>query len=182
MQRYIAFLRAINVGGHNVKMDLLRTHFEALGLANVATFIASGNVIFEAAEDARALETQIERHLRQALGYDVATFIRSAPELAAIAAYRPFPAADLAAEGGTLYVAFLPEAPPEAVQSRLLALRTPTDDFHFHGRELFWLVGTRLSESPLFNGGSVEKTLGMPMTMRNISTVNKIVDKYAAPD
>ena len=45
--RLVAFLRAINVGGHNVKMDRLRELFEALGLSNVETFIASGNVIFD---------------------------------------------------------------------------------------------------------------------------------------
>jgi uncharacterized protein (DUF1697 family) len=49
MPKHIAFLRAINVGGHIVKMDHLRRLFEALELAEVETFIASGNVIFEAA-------------------------------------------------------------------------------------------------------------------------------------
>ena len=59
MPRYIAFLRAINVGGHTVKMDRLREIFESLGFANVETFIASGNVVFETtAGDTAALETQ----------------------------------------------------------------------------------------------------------------------------
>ena len=47
MSRYIAFLKAINVGGHNVKMDQLRKIFESMQFKNVETFIASGNVIFE---------------------------------------------------------------------------------------------------------------------------------------
>lgn len=46
MPRFIAFLRAINVGGRNIKMDDLRALLEAMGLTNVETFIASGNVIF----------------------------------------------------------------------------------------------------------------------------------------
>ena len=73
MLQYIAFLRAINVGGHIVKMDELRRLFTELGFANVATLIASGNVIFQtdAAGDGRDLEWRIERHLQQALGYDV---------------------------------------------------------------------------------------------------------------
>ena len=45
--KYAAFLRAINVGGRVVKMDRLRTLFEAAGLRGVETFIASGNVVFE---------------------------------------------------------------------------------------------------------------------------------------
>ena len=47
MPRCIAFLRAVNVGGRLVKMDALRSAFEALDLADVSTFIASGNVLFE---------------------------------------------------------------------------------------------------------------------------------------
>jgi uncharacterized protein (DUF1697 family) len=68
MPRYIAFLRAINVGGHTVKMDVLRQHFAALGFSNVETFIASGNVVFETtAKNTRTLEQKIEKHLRAAL-------------------------------------------------------------------------------------------------------------------
>jgi len=47
MPRYVAFLRAINVGGHVVTMAQLKRAFEAVPLASVETFIASGNVIFE---------------------------------------------------------------------------------------------------------------------------------------
>src|SRR3954451_4103174 len=122
MPRYIAFLRAINVGGHNVKMAQLRALFEELGFSNVETFIASGNVIFDSpATDVQALEQQIENHLQTALGYAVATFLRSTAELAAVAAYQPFSQAQLAAEGGSLYVAFLRAAPGDAAAQRLLA-------------------------------------------------------------
>ena len=66
--RHIAFLRAINVGGHTVKMDHLRQLFESLGLLNVETFIASGNVIFDSPdENVQALEKQIESHLHESL-------------------------------------------------------------------------------------------------------------------
>ena len=90
MPRHIAFLRAINVGGHTVKMDLLCRLFEELGLKDVETFIASGNVIFRSPAKSASLEVKVERHLRQALGYEVATFIRNEAEIAAVAAYRPF--------------------------------------------------------------------------------------------
>src|SRR5512137_351092 len=91
MPKYIAFLRAINVGGHTVKMDVLRQLFEALDFSNVETFIASGNVVFETrAASTRTLEKKIEQQLRAALGYEVATFLRTDVELAAIARYQPF--------------------------------------------------------------------------------------------
>ena len=92
MTRYIAFLRAINVGGRTVKMDELRTLFAAMGFAGVETFIASGNVIFAADHsDAAALQQRIEGELNQALGYAVATFLRTDAEVAAVARYAPFP-------------------------------------------------------------------------------------------
>src|SRR4028118_167016 len=92
MQRFIALLGGINVGGHRVKMDRLRELFEALGFTNIATFIASGNVIFESAiDDPHHLQTLIEPRLKQSLGYTVPTFIRSSQELTAVARYQPFP-------------------------------------------------------------------------------------------
>ena len=53
VSRLFAFLRAINVGGRTVKMERLRREFEFLGFSGVDTFIASGNVIFEARDDQR---------------------------------------------------------------------------------------------------------------------------------
>ena len=178
--RFVAFLRAINVGGHNVKMDRLRKLFESLGLSNVETFIASGNVIFDSpAENAEALEKEIESRLRRSLGYEVATFIRSASELADIASYQPFATSELDEEGNSLYVAFLPASPDGEAEQRLLAFRTEIDDFHAHGREVYWLCRKKLSEST-FSGALLEKTLGMPATMRNANTVRRLAAKYPA--
>ena len=72
MPRLIAFLRAINVGGHNVTMAELRGLFESLSLKEVETFIASGNVIFSSPSgDIRALQRKIEKQLLRSLGYEV---------------------------------------------------------------------------------------------------------------
>lgn len=90
MQRYFALLRGINVGGHRIKMDRLRELIEALGFAQVETFIASGNVIFSSpSQDVRAMEERIARHLHEALGYEVTTLIRTQSELDSIAAFEP---------------------------------------------------------------------------------------------
>jgi len=181
MSRYIAFLRAINVGGHTVKMESLRTLFASFDLANIETFIASGNVIFDSAEiDAQALEKTIESGLRQALGYDVATFLRSSAELAEIAYYQPFPAAELDTPIHALYIAFVRAAPTSAAQQKLLALRNEINDFQIHKREIYWLCRTRSSESG-FSGALLEKTIGMPATLRNATTVKKLAAKYPAP-
>ena len=180
MTRYVALLRAINVGGRNVKMDTIRKLFGSLGFSNVETFIASGNVIFDSpAEDARTLEREIEDHLRESLGYEVATFVRSAPELADISRYRPFEASDLDAEGNSLYIAFLPAPPNAEAEQKLMTFRTEVDDFRVHGREAYWLCRKRMSESS-FSGALLEKAVGMPATIRNATTVEKLAAKYPA--
>ena len=178
--RYIAFLRAINVGGHNVKMDALLKLFQALEFSNVETFIASGNVIFETrVADAPAVERQIEQHLHATLGYKVPTILRTPSQLARIASYQPFPPDLLSVEGSSLYIAFLQATPDPSLEQRLAALRTPVDEFHLHGREIYWFCLTRLSES-LVSGPQFEKTIGAPSTLRNSTTVQKLAAKYPA--
>lgn len=182
MTRFIAFLRAINVGGRNVKMDRLRKLFESLGLSNVETFIASGNVIFDSpAKHAETLEREIEGHLQESLGYEVATFMRSVSELADVAYYQPFATSELDKESNSLYIAFLPTPPSGEAQQKLMAFRTEVDDFHVHGREVYWLCRKKFSESA-FSGALLEKTIGMPATMRNATTVKKLAAKYPAPE
>lgn len=89
--RYIAFLRGINVGGHRVKMEQLRTVFTELGLTNVRSYINSGNLFFDTNEkDRQGLTERIERHLHGTLGYEVPVFLRTVAELKAILAQNPF--------------------------------------------------------------------------------------------
>ena len=103
MPTNVALLRAINVGGHTVKMDVLRQLFTALKFKIVETFIASGNVIFESAPgDPDALARKIESHLHKALGYEVRTFIRTTEELQKIAAHRPIKESEMSAVGNAI--------------------------------------------------------------------------------
>ena len=131
MTRYFTFLRAINVGGHTVKMDVLRQLFESLGFSNVETFIASGNVIFEAKTAA------------------------------------------------ALNIGFLADTPEAVTKQKLISLKTDIDDFHIHGRELYWLCRKKQSESKVSNV-VLEKTLGLKTTLRGINTINKMAEKYIA--
>ena len=175
-RKYIAFLRAINVGGHTVKMDKLRELFEALGLKNVETFIASGNVIFDAnVKDTAALERKIEAHLERALGYPVGTFIRTVDDVAAVAAYAPFPPD---AQMQALSVIFLRDALGKSAHASLMTCCTEIDDFHVHGREAYWLCRTRTSDSKI-TGPRLERAIGGPSTVRNVTTVRKLAEKYA---
>jgi len=180
MPKFAVFLRAINVGGHTVKMDMLRGLFEAQGYTEVETFIASGNVVFAAPGiDTIALEEAISTTLREALGYKVAAFVRTGAELNRIATREAFrPAAVSAA--AALNVGFLHAAPDEPAVQKLLALQTGIDEFAFCGREVYWLCRKKQSEST-FSNAVLEKTLGVPSTLRGIDTVRKIAAKYFPP-
>jgi uncharacterized protein (DUF1697 family) len=176
--RYVAFLRAINVGGHVVKMDRLRAEFEALKLRDVETFIASGNVLFTAADDnAAALEQRIERRLEQTFGYGVATFLRTPEELAAIVANEPFADRET---GAILWVGFLKSSVPAEHRDRLLALRSDANDFLTRDREAYWLRRVTPDMKVLATGAKLEKSLGGPVTFRNVTTVRKLALKTSS--
>jgi len=177
MSRYFAFLRAINVGGHTVQMKQLQRLFESLGFANVETFLASGNVIFETSlKDAKALAGKIEKKLAEALGYEVATFIRTEAELAEIAKHQPFPKAEFES-AAAFNIAFLAEALDDGSRRKLMALRTDIDSFHIRGREVYWLCRRKQSEST-FSNAVLEKTTGKRSTLRGANTVVKLAARY----
>ena len=170
MGRLFAFLRAINVGGHTVTMARLRGVFEDLGFEDVETFIASGNVIFSSpSRTLQVLERKIEGGLQKSLGYDVSTFIRSAPELVAIAGYKPFPEAQIRS-AGAFCIGFLAQPLDAAAKKSLLALKTDIDDFHTRGREVYWICKKKQSESK-FSNTRFEKATGARVTFRGANTV-----------
>ncbi|MCL7960442.1 MAG: DUF1697 domain-containing protein [marine benthic group bacterium] len=178
MQPYVAFLRGINVGGHRVTMDQLRGLFEDMGFSNVSTFIASGNVVFSASsEDVGSLAARIEQCLADQLGYDVATLIRSPAELEAIAAFGAADAGTDEPSTTSLYVVLLQTPASDDLRSRLSGLRSEMDEFRFSGREIYWLLQGKISESRLF-GRVFEKAIrGVPNTTRNITTIRRLVAK-----
>ncbi len=175
--KFIAFLRAINVGGHTVTMERLRGLFEEIGCREVETFIASGNVIFTVkATDVGALERKIEAHLQKALGYEVSTFIRTVAEVAAAGRYQAFPVAEVKA-AHALYVAFLAGPPADGITPAIMALKSDVDAFHINGREVYYLCKIKANESK-FSNSAFERTLKGRATFRNVNTLVRLTAKY----
>ena len=175
LTRYVAFLRAINVGGHIVKMDHLRRIFGTLSVSNVATFIASGNVLFESGKSPEALEAAIEKTLRRELGYDVATMVRTLDDVRAVVSHVERQGISPSA-GVMLYVGFLKSAPGAAAAKAVTALSNDVDTLTVHRRELYWQARKGFAESTL-TGGKLEKLLGLPATVRNFTTVQKLAQR-----
>jgi uncharacterized protein (DUF1697 family) len=176
MARHAAFLRGINVGGRKATSDQLRAVFEKLGLHDVATFRASGNVVFTA--PAKVGPQRIEASLRQALGYEVAVFVRDAREIREIAARAPFEARRLKASKGKVQVALLPREPAAAARRKMLSLESDDDLFAIAGRELYWLPRGGLMESAVGMAG-ITAVLGSN-TIRTKGTIEQLAAKYFA--
>jgi uncharacterized protein (DUF1697 family) len=142
MPRYVAFLRGIGLGKRRPPMSQLKTLFEEMGFDDVATFIASGNVVFSTrAADRAKLENKISRHLASALGYDVESFVRSEDEVRAIGASEPF--AEDVSGATTVQVCLLREALPAADAAKLTL---SGQDQRGHGVERRAHQGHSLSE------------------------------------
>jgi uncharacterized protein (DUF1697 family) len=174
VDRYVAFLRGMNLGNRRIKNDELRRHFEAMGLEEVATFRASGNVIFSTPKrEAEAkLAARVEAELDERLGYDVPVFLRSGAELAAVAAREPFESKKVAKSKGKLQVSFLKKKPTAAAKKKVVALASDEDLLAIEDRELYWLPSGGISDSEL-DLKAIEAVLGAG-TMRTMGTIEQI--------
>jgi uncharacterized protein (DUF1697 family) len=180
---YVALLRGINLGKRRIKMEDLRALFEALKFRHVATFIASGNVIFESATaDTRKLENQIERHLEKSLGYSVDTFVRTRAEIAAVAVAQPFRKPDMASETNTVHVGFWKEGLDAERARKLASIRTDADEFHVDGREFYWLCRIKTHESKVWTLPEL-RALRLPTgTMRNLKAIRRLTAEHPPPN
>lgn len=178
MTRYLALLRAVNIGGHFVKMEELRRIFRSLGLLGVETYIQSGNVFFTAAgnEKEEVLRRRIEKELQTALGYDVGAFLRSVKELKRMVEADPFGGRKTSA-GLKLFVTFLGEKPKQAPPGPLPIL-SPKKDLEvvrIAGRDVFTLLRPLDKGNFTYPNPFLEKLLGIRATTRNWEMLQKMI-------
>lgn len=157
-------------------MDELRKHFEGMGLERVATYLSSGNVVFDGTDEPADLEPRIEEELETRLGYDVDTFIRALTELAPLVALDGLSAAE--ADGFKPHVIFLKQEVDDGAARSLAALESSDDVFRPLGREVVWLRRGGLSDSPITHGDLERALGGRTSTMRTLNTVRRIVAKF----
>ncbi len=178
MPTHAAFLRGINLGSRRrISSGELRLRFEEMGYDEVATFRTSGNVVFTAPGAAAAETTaRIERGLRDALGYEVAIFLRTASELLELAGAEPFEARLVSASKGKLQVSLLRRAASANARNTVLKLASDDDRLSFARRELFWLPSGGTRDSAL-DMATIEKLVG-PTTMRTKGTIEGLAAKH----
>lgn len=172
--KYIAFLRGINIGGHNVKMERLRELFVELGLTHVRSYIQSGNVCFETTEaDRDRLTRKIEERLRDALGYDVPTFLRTVAEVERAMELDPFQGVEVT-EDTRLLITFIPQPLPRDLK---LPFTSPKGDFEILDAtpgEAF-IVMRLIDGRPGNPAAFIEKICKVKTTSRFFGTTAKIL-------
>lgn len=174
MPIYISMLRGINVGANKrIKMERLRTSFQALGFDQVSTYIQSGNVIFKSAKIAQsALSRRIEERLLADFGFSVSVILRTSDEMAKAIQNNPFfknPGID----PQKLHLAFLSDTPSAAALRKLATSIAAPDQFHYSGKEVYLYLPNGVSGGSLMKT-SLDRILSLPTTTRNWRTVNAV--------
>lgn len=179
MERRVALLRAINVGGTGtLRMERLRAIAAELGWKDVATLGASGNLLYTAgkgtpAADARKLAAALEKEL----GKVPTVIVRSHAELVAIVKAKPFAKVDTKVPPKWWFVGLLAEPSKKALPE--IAPESPL----LYAKRLPLAVCWTMSEPhirALDHPKRIEKALGIPMTVRNWNVVNQIVERLDA--
>ena len=174
MKSYLAFLRAVNVGGTGkIAMADLKAWLAGLGFGDVRTLLQSGNVVFRGpAEDAGGLEARLEREAKMRLGLETDFFVRSADEWEEVIRRNPFPEA-AEADPSHLVVMVLKNAPTAAAAKALQAAVKGRESTCVRGREAYVVYPDGIGRSKL-TIGVIERQLGTRGTGRNWNTVLKM--------
>ncbi len=176
MPQYIALLRAINVSGVRIiKMEDLRRMFTEMGFTNVATYIQSGNIVFDAKERKEdAVRDKVAKQLHEKLGYEVEVIVRTPAAMQEVLDHFPYKADEHNKEV-KLYVGFLDQEPDAAAQARLAVFDTEQERYHFRGKDLYVLI-RKHDGKVWFSNNFIEQKLKRRATTRNWNTCNKLVE------
>ncbi len=177
MTTWIAFLRAINVGGNNlIKMSDLRDLLAGLGLENVRTHLQSGNAVFKARiKDQKKLSQEISGAIHQAHGHRPEIILRTPDELRGVLDRVPF--APSANPSQVIINFLLDTADPEGAKklAKELAAYEGPEIVAVHETEVFIHYPEGMGRSKL-NRIPMEKLLGTRGTARNLNTARKMLE------
>ncbi|MDQ1541307.1 MAG: hypothetical protein QOH29_2033 [Actinomycetota bacterium] len=174
MARFVAFLRAVNVGRRTVAMATARKALEELGFDEVGSYINSGNLLFTATGKAAAHETAIRSKLEAVFRFEVTTFVRTAAQVKALATDKPF--GNIAA--GHTHFALLPLTPLTAKEKAAVeALSNDHDEVVVRGRDVHWLIRSKSTETTLGPRAWKEALPKNPTTARNTTMLMKLAEK-----
>lgn len=174
---YVAFLRGIGPGDPKKSNESLKRVFASLGFENVQSFISSGNILFRSKErSTQKLEHIIENGLKEELGIEIGTFVRSKDELAAFLARVPF--GERTHSNVTyLIVTFYKKSEQAKLASLAKAHPKKVIKVDTALRAVCSVVDTTALKTPNFMA-QLEKFMGKKITTRTVNTVERIVKRF----
>lgn len=174
MKTYIALLRGINVSGQKkIKMDELRKTLENIGLNDVATYIQSGNIVFNSeAIKIDELQSKIHQAILKDFGFEVPTLVVTGDEVTRILNANPF--AD-ETEKSRLYFVLLKQPPKQEMVDGLNEQNFPNEDFHITPTCVYLCCKKGYGNAKL-NNNLIERKLKVGATTRNLKTMQKLVE------
>jgi len=172
--RFVAFLRAVNLGRRTVPMATARDTLEKLGLDEVASFANSGNLLFTTTGNASELEAAIRSALEDAFGFELTTFVRTAKQVQALATATPF---GVIAANHT-HFGLLPLTPLTAKEKKAVThLSNDHDETVVRGRDVHWLIRSKSTETTLGPKQWKDALPGNPTTARNMTLLVRLATK-----
>ena len=172
MNRKIAILRGINVGGkRKILMADLKSLCEKLGWKNVNTYIQSGNLIFDSNKQNVELENVLEKVIKEQFEFDVPVIVRSSKEFQTAIDKNQFYSKD--ADINQLHLTFLKEKPTDENVEKTLIYNYEPDKFKIVDKDVFIFCSGKYHQSKLTNN-FFEKKLNVGATTRNWKTVLKL--------
>ncbi|MBP9718223.1 DUF1697 domain-containing protein [Candidatus Gracilibacteria bacterium] len=177
MQKYVALLRGINVGGNKkVPMADLKKCLEKLDFKNIKTLLNSGNVVFEGAKsDEKKLIKKLEAALEEKFNFTVPVILRTAEEIEKLIKTDPFQ--NIHVDKNTrLYITFLAEKSTSAMGIPYESSKKEFRILEKTNRELFSILQLSPSTKTTELMSIIEKEFGKNVTTRNWNTVLKIAE------
>ena len=170
MSRWIVLLRGINVGGTmQVRMTELRGALTAAGCAKVASYIQSGNLVFESALSRSEVSTLVTDVIEAEFGFRPSSLALKPEELTEALAENPFPETT---DPKTVHLWFAEEVPDPRTTGKLEQLATETESWQLTGRVLYLHAPNGIGRSKL--AARAEHKLGVPATARNMRTLTHL--------
>jgi uncharacterized protein (DUF1697 family) len=172
---FVALLRGINVAGKNkLPMAALSEIFKAAGCREVKTYIQSGNVVLTAPRELAAeLPQRIQRAIHGEFGYKVPIIMRSANELEDVVLENPY--VNKGTDIKRLHIGFMAKEPTGERINSLDPNRSPPDEFHVHGREIYLYLPNGMGRTKLTNA-YFDSRLDTIITMRNWRTTLRLLE------
>lgn len=171
--RYVAFLRAVNVGGRRVAMATARRVLEDLGYQEVGSYVNSGNLLFSTMGKTEELENTIRAALEREFGFELTTFVRSAKQVQNLVHDKPF---NLKAED-THFVLLPLRLMSAKERNAVLDMANEHDELLISGRDVHWLIHGRSTETTLGPRRWKQALPENPTTARNMTMLSRLAER-----